>query len=218
MKQNAMIYIFYTFLLITFSADGSFDKKTFKSEYIDAHCHYLNNLILPIETLKQIKLSKKKIQNLIIPLMNAPYFKETLMHASLYEIHKTQSFHYIMRLWNMLNSYCFLHNEQLKKEYCILILIIYKEALTHYYKDKGPLIDTLNSYYNNINDKDLNEILAILNIVAQELRPLLETMNKIKTWKEWISQYWFNIFIVSIVITIKIAIYKKKAHQYQTSV
>lgn len=220
MKQNVMIYIFYTFSLIPFSIDGSFDKKAFKSECIDAHCHYLNKLILPIEILSQIKLSKKQIKNLITPLMNASYFKTTLMNACLYEIHQTQSLHYIMRLWNMLNSYCFLHNEQLKKEYCILILIIYKGAITHYYKDKGPLLDAMSSYYHNINDKDLNEILAILNIVAQELRPLLESMNKIKTntWKEWISKYWVNLLIVGIVITIKIAIHKKQSHQLQISV
>lgn len=218
MKKNVMIYIFYTFLLATSTNRCSLQKKAFKSSCIDAHCSYLNLLIVPIETLKQIKLSKKQIKKFIAPLIDAPYFKTNLINTCLYEMSEKKSLQYILRIWNMLNRYCFLYNEQLKKEYCILILLIYKNALTYYYKDATSFLDHITTYYHNLNEKELNELLAILNIIAQELKPLMESMHttKITTWKEWASRYWLKICMTTIVITIKIALEEKKSRKATT--
>lgn len=213
MKINELILILYISFLTQKVFSFYHEQGKAHHDHINTHSRYLHKLIIPISILSTIKFHKSTLKEIISQIIKTSIcFNNPLIKDCIQEMHRSQSLCPLFKIWVSLNEYHFLNNEEFKKEFCILILLLYKGVCIHLnVKEKKIILTYINTYYETINKKELNELLDILNIIAQELKPLLESIiiNKTKTWREWIIKFGGALAITCLTIVIKIILYEK---------
>lgn len=221
MKNNLLILIFYIFFLSDVIYSFSDQEKVITSEKREARCYYLARLAMPVYILPAIKLKKAVLKRIIAHSIKNVSFSSTIMHECIQKIYLNSSFSPLLDLWDRFNEGHFLENQLLKREFCILILLLYKNIAIHLCtKEKKFILEHISAYYENINNKELHELLDILNIIALELKPLLASMttSKISTWPAWIAKYWIPLMVTCATIIIKIMMYKKNKNKELTKI
>ena len=105
-----------------------------------------------------------------------------------------------------------LQNTTFQKEFMILIFTTYRNlivnnALKYHSPLKKSTLETIAFLYENLENLPLEQILDAIDMLAEELPPLLEKyeFNSDMKWKEWLKKYWWVPPIFLAVFGLRIA-------------
>lgn len=165
------------------------------------YLNYLNfsqkDILFEYTTLhNQLELNKKYI-----------FSNETVI-SCIKIMQQTNSISPLIELSANINEYKDLHEITFIKEYLILLYTTISSINTnndlHITTKKNDLL--------SVDDVDLEKILNAIDMIAQELPPLLEKFefNSDMPWNKWLKKYWWAPVTITIVMTIKMYLILKK--------
>lgn len=148
-----------------------------------------------------------------IILQNNITFTDPHIIESIKKMVATKSYKSFLRLCDDMASYKFLHSATFMREVLMLYLIVCGQLVQGVQKiDKKNRVNTatmqiVQEMYMQLPNLSIEEILDAIDILTQEVAPLIEEYelnNKELSWKMWIKKYWWMPPMVITVVLVKL--------------
>lgn len=115
----------------------------------------------------------------------------------------------IKHLWHELLAYKYINNDDVIREYTMVLCQIYWQWHRHLsviYKNNQSLAQDVYTLYGKVSELPIPELLNLLDQISDQVADIIDTyeFNDDLTWTEWITQYWWvpPTIVASLIIKI----------------
>ncbi len=184
--------------------------------------YYAHRLTKHIHMLQSIRCNKDRFFEDTSECCNCTFVSQyTFTHPEIKrcikQMEKRNTLAPLIDLFHSFSKLKLIQDNLFLKEFLLLVLTAYRNLVINNANKKGVTIkkstlDTVALLYENIDHLPLEQILDVIDLLADELPPLIEKyefMSDIK-WKAWLKKYWWVPPFIFGMFTLKIALIFKK--------
>lgn len=228
--RRFLVLIFCIGIMCSFLANQQLNRYPVSANQIFLRFYYLQRLSKPVHMLYKyykrhsfcaLHTFVEKGHKFVID--DKLQFNNERVKLCIKRMEETQCLDQLFRLWLELKQYKLLGNDTFVREFSILTFITYKNIITHCLTKQPNLHKSLGqsilNLYNNLESLPLEEILEAIDMLSEELPPILEQyqINSDMTLGEWFKKYWWipPLVIVTLSVQILLIFQKGKINKIQ---
>lgn len=117
-------------------------------------------------------------------------------------------------LWELIKRYEYIQDEQLIKDFSSLLFTFYADLFIYYAEyarraskpEFQSTVQQIIELYQQVEKLPIDQILDAIDILTQELPPLIElcTAKSTGSWREWVKKYWWVPPVIIVTVVYKI--------------
>lgn len=187
------------------------------TEAVTLRNYYVQRLKRPISFLKNVKCNRSDIFEQPKPGCNCSFISN--YHFSHPEIKRVvthmeqhNSLDPLIKLAHEFEKLKLIQDGAFQKQFMVLIFTTYRNllinnAVVHHIIIKKNTLELMAHLYDELEQLPLEELLDAIDLLAEELPPLLEKyeFNSSMEWKIWLKKYWWVPVGISGLVTYRIA-------------